>query len=184
MTKRWTAVAVALLIAGSAGPAGSAGSAGSAGALPLRFDCDTAEGNSSELRATQAGPSYRIRGQLTARLLRVHPRWQPTASVIVASADHKVVVALQMTAPKRPEGPLDLFLSGPGGDDRPRIELGQAAIGEKLPFELVVAGGKATARIGDRRAEVAAAVGAGAQVSVSCSTGEFLFEDFTLQPTR
>jgi hypothetical protein len=152
--------------------------------MRLRFDCDTAEGVFSDLKQVQPGPSYRIAGRISAIRLRLHEHWEPAGTLTVTAADGKMAVSLQIVAPKRPDGPLDLLLlvNAVGQPEQQKL-LGQAPIGEELPFELVVEAGKASARIGTMHAEAQAGVGTGGTASASCSTGEFLFTDLSFGPS-
>src|SRR5438309_1887264 len=112
---------------------------GGAEAPPLSYDCDSAEGAFSELKQVQPGPSYRVTGRISARRLRQHDRWAPVASVRADAADGTMDVTLQLVAPHRPDGPLDVFLVTRAGKGAPEPKLlGHAQIGEELPFELTV----------------------------------------------
>lgn len=154
---------------------------GGAEAPPLSYDCDTAEGAFSQLKQVQPGPSYRITGRISAHRLRQHDRWVPVATVRADAADGTMEVALQLVAPHRPDGPLDVFLVTRAGKSEPEQKLlGHAEIGGELPFELAVDRGKVRARIGSLNGDAKASLGSGASVGVSCSTGEFLFNDLRL----
>jgi hypothetical protein len=151
-----------------------------AAAAALSYDCDTASGSFSELKQSQAGPSYRVSGRITARQLRVDKRWLPAGNVAIASADQKVFVMLKLSGLKRPKGPLEVILVNVDGGRKTQQVLGQIGLNETLSFTLSVQGSTARAEIGRMGGDTVAAIGPGGSVGITCSTGDFMFDDLKL----
>jgi hypothetical protein len=146
----------------------------------LTFDCDSPSARVAEIRRVLPGPSYRIVGRVRAGELRGDARWLPVAMVKVESADESGQVMLEITAREGESGPLELALRSVDGLKTERRLLGQAGMGETLAFDLIVAGGRARARIAGLSGEAPAPVDVGATVSVGCTTGAFRFEALDL----
>ena len=181
-TRLWAGAALmALLAAVLGGALVSAVPETQAAPVPLTWDCDTPGARLSELTQVQRGPSYRIGGRVGARELRADARWPSVATILVESADEQDRIMIEVTARSRTDEALALSLRTIHGLDNRVIPLGQAPIGEALPFSLVVADGKARIEIGGFRREVPAEVGPGATVGAGCSTGSFRFEQLTFQ---
>ena len=95
---------------------------------------------------------------------------------MIESADGKNSARLQLVAPTR-QAPLDVVLRTNIGDKVETQTLGQAGLSQELAFSMVVAGGRVKVEIETMRGEAAIEVGAGASVGVTCSTGNFHFDD-------
>jgi hypothetical protein len=174
----WMSAVVAVALAGVAAPAAAA-------EAPLSLDCDTAGGAYSELKQVLTGPAYSVAGRMTFERIRVDRRWLPVGSAQVASADAKRRVMLQVSAPKRDAGPLQIWLLVLDGDEENRQILGEAEMGSTMDFVLRVDNGRAAAEIGPFKGEAAApAIGSGGSTAVGCSTGQVLFEELKLSPGR
>ena len=159
-----TALAAMLLGAGHA-----------AWARPLTWDCDTGEGNFSLLQTTQEGPAYRISGRVSAVVLRDDPRWVPSATVwIDAAGDDWVAIRISRTRPNQ----LEVRLSWRTGGQVQERSFATLAPATEVPFELRLSpAGEATARFGEAQATTRFLPRPNGTVALTCSTGEFLFEN-------
>jgi hypothetical protein len=154
--------------------------AGPAHAAPLSYDCDTAAGHFSELKQVQSGPDYRISGRISANELAMHKRWAPGANITVESADKAVRASLRILAPEQ-KAPLDVVLETRKDGKTETQTLGKIGLSQDLTFVVTVSGGQVRAEIGTMRGEAPTAIGAGASVSVVCSTGNFHFDDLRFE---
>jgi hypothetical protein len=146
-----------------------------AGATPIRYDCDTAAGAFSLIDFTQPGPDYRVTGRFSAVKFRNDPQWGPVATVQLVSADQKHAVGIRLRG-KNARTPVDLLLQTLDGSGERLAALGTLPVGDWAPFGIEVAGGKITVRAAGRSLIVDAPIGAGATVKISCSSGEFQFD--------
>jgi hypothetical protein len=153
-----------------------AATACSANAAPLLYDCDSAPGRLSVLETVQPGPSYRVSGRISANELVKHQRWAPTGSASIESADEQDRIMLQLSAPEQ-KAPLQVVLRTTNKGKVSTQTLGQVGLEQDLAFSVTVADGRAKVEIGTMRGEAAVDLGAGAKVGVSCTTGNFHFED-------
>jgi hypothetical protein len=154
--------------------------AGSAQAAPLSYDCDTGAGRFSELKQVQPGPAYRISGRIAANELARHERWAPGSNITIESADEQNRVSLRILAPMQ-KAPLDVVLEITKAGKTETQALGRVGLSQELAFVLAFADGRVRAEIGTMRGEAPLAIGAGASVSVVCSTGNFHFNDLRFE---
>jgi hypothetical protein len=159
--------------------AAAAAVTGPANAAPMSYDCDTAPGRYSELKQTEPGPAYRVSGRIAANELAMDKRWVPVGNIVIESADGKNGARLRLFAPTR-RAPLDVVLSTNIGDKVETQTLGQVGLSQELAFSMTVADGRVKVEIGTMRGEAAIEMGAGASVGVTCSTGNFHFDDLRL----
>ena len=150
--------------------------ASGADAAPLSYDCDTAPGRYSELKQVQSGPAYRISGRIAGQRA-----WQGQALGAGGQCHGRERRQPESrdaaTHRSQPEGTAG---RGPehhqGGPDGVQT-LGHVGLGEELAFVLTVGEGKARVEIGSMRGEAPVDVGAGASVTIVCSTGNFHIND-------
>lgn len=148
-----------------------------AAAIPIRYNCDTAAGAVSTIDLAQTGLAHRITGRFSALNFRKHSEWFPVANVRLLSADRKNAVGLRIQR-KTPNAPIELVLQTYiGGKEEQHTTLGALGVGDSARFVIEVTAGKARVQAGGRSIEVNTLIDTSAVVHVSCSSGEFLFED-------
>jgi hypothetical protein len=151
-------------------------------AASIKFDCDTAAGAFSEISVPQSGPAYRIAGSVSARKYRVDGQWAPAATVGLMSADGKSSGAIRLQAPTG-RGAVELVVqSRKNGKDYGTV-VGTLKKEEVATFSLEAVDGKMTIRTAGKTFD-GPDVGIGASVNVTCSSGEFLFENLDWEPPQ
>lgn len=151
----------------------AAGSA--AAAAPVNYDCDTGDGNFSELSQVQAGPAYHLRGTITPLRWGAHDRYAPSAQARLENGDRSRSIAVRLVrAPGEPRATFSIEV-GSGGSPQTAV-LGLVGLNEALPFDVsLAASGDAVVLVGTERRTFHLDLGPNAKVSVVCSTGDFLF---------
>ena len=172
----------AFLYVGIFAVSGLACSQGMAQATSAKFDCDTGSGSFSDLDLPQSGPSYHISGSISVKKLRPSSDWYPVANVRLVSGDKRTFGGIRLQIPEASRPPELVVQSavGSGANDSPAGVLGK---GEVAPFSIDVIGGKMTIRFGDR-AFAGPDVGTAATIQITCSSGEFLFENLDWAPSQ
>lgn len=140
-----------------------------------KFDCDTAAGSFSEIDFSQPGPRYHVSGNVSAKQFRYNGTWIPVANVRIVSADKQSFggVRLQATTGR---GGLELIVqSRVQGRDNSMV-VATLRKGELATFSLDVVDGKMTIRVADKLFS-GPEIGAGSAVNVTCSSGQFIFQN-------
>jgi hypothetical protein len=155
-----------------------------ANAAPAKFDCDTAAGKYSEFNLPQLGPNYHLSGRLSAKEYRPDRDWFPVANVRFVSADRRIFGGIRLQIPAG-SGRVELVVQSKTGEQPRDIGVAVLRKGDAAAFSLDVIDGKMTITVGGQGFP-GPDVGAGAAVNLTCSSGEFLFEDvdWDLQPKR
>lgn len=149
-------------------------------AAPIDYDCDTAAGHFSEISLHQAGPDYRVRGSITPLLRRSHVQYVATATVFIYSADRQRTVAVQIM--RGTGSRYEVTTHRVTGGDIGRASLRPVRTGEAVPFELVSTSNGTFAMVGEQRIDLGPPIGAGARLSITCSTGRFRFSGLDWSP--
>jgi hypothetical protein len=150
---------------------------GTAQAAPVNYDCDTNEGSYSELSQVQAGPDYHVRGTIRPLQVRAHERYLPSAQIRLENAAETEAIAVQLVG-RQGTDQFDILVTLGAGPSATlaRTSIGTLRLNQSVPFDLAVSSaGEASVRIGVERRTFRVALGAGAKLSVICSTGEFEF---------
>lgn len=148
---------------------------GAAAAAPVTYDCDTGQGNFSELSQVQPGPAYRLRGTITPLRWDSHERWAPSAQARLQNGDGSRWIAVRIMRAPGVERATAAIEVNSGGSPQ-TTSLGWVGLNEALPFDISLsAAGAAVVLAGTERRTFRLDLGANAKVSVVCSTGEFLF---------
>lgn len=147
----------------------------------LEYDCDTAAEHFSELKQTlDAGTG--ISGTLTARQMAKSKNIAAMTRVSLRSADGKNALSLQLLgAPSVDKTMLlaSVVVRVDGKDEE--TQLGPISLMEALPFTLDVDGaGKASATMGRWRHQAQIMLGDAPIARITCSTGEFLYQNLRL----
>jgi hypothetical protein len=155
-------------------PASRLGSQAAA-AQPIYYDCDTPGARYSEIKLTQSGADYRVRGMITPMALRPASGWLPTATVYIKSstANAYIVVQLMNEAGKTLAATVEV---GRDGSKR-RTNAGQTKVADGVPFDIYLPkGGGGFAELAGKRVPIDADLGPDAKLSITCSSGHFRFD--------
>lgn len=167
MLKRLFAVAFILVTPLSA-PAFSA---------PITYGCDTPADHFSAIEQKVGLKSFVIKGSIQPKEFR-KGKYQPLAQIFLQSVDSKQRWAMQVMAleAKAKEAYVVLDMTEDGKDLEP-LPIGTVKLGEKLAFDVRVADGKLSFRIGDMVGQPELSLGEQADLNIICSTGDFVFSD-------
>ena len=141
----------------------------------VRYNCATAAGFFSSIEFSQPGPRYRITGDVAAKYYRTTGRWLPVANVRLVSADKSDFGGIRLQV-QNYRGPVEVVVqTRVQGKDRSTI-VGTIKKAEFAPFSLEVVDGKMIIHAAGKEFD-GPEIGAGGTVHVSCSSGDFLFEN-------
>jgi hypothetical protein len=165
-------------------------------AAPLNFDCATPIGRDSTIwRMRLEAPPFYVRGRIMPLRLYpspANPQQMDGYSVIIPDSRGVHVTIVDHDASNSivfgvgPEGDAlhaVVTMGREGREDSQLIESFAWRHGDQLSiaFELsILAGGRATLRVGTREIPLDIALGANSQIMVSCSGGEFDFRDLEI----
>jgi hypothetical protein len=165
-------------------------------AAPLNFDCAAPIGRDSTIwRMRPEAPPFHVRGRIQPRWLYplpANPQQMDGYSVIIADSrgvhvtiiDHDADNAIVFGVGSEGDALHAVVTMGRDGrEDSQLIESFAWRHGDQLSiaFELsILAGGRATLRVGTREIPLDIALGANSQIMVSCSGGEFGFRDLEI----
>jgi hypothetical protein len=124
----------------------------------------------------QAGPDYLITGRVAAVAFRSHRRWSPVATVRLTSTEDKASVAIriQRTGAGRP---IEAVVETHADGMQQSTNVGSLRLGESAAFKIEVVGGSARVTMAGQSQELAPIIGRNAKIEISCSTGQFKFEE-------
>lgn len=146
---------------------------------PYDFDCEGPEGGVSTWSGPMPGASATITG--TLRLVRTltHKVYIPAGTISLSEGKPDVEVALGFVAYPQKPGRLDAQVAiGTGDKSRPRyVAITSLAAEGKIRFTLRFRDGMLQVDTGGTSKEVAIPHLKPTRVALSCSTGEFHFED-------
>ena len=141
----------------------------------VKFDCDTAAASFSEIAFSQPGPRYHVSGNVTAKKYRYDGSWVPVATVRIVSADKQSFGGIRLRAPTG-SGDLELIIQSRVHGKEDSTVVATLREGEPATFSLDVVDGKMTIQAADRVFS-GPELGAGSAVNVTCSSGQFVFQD-------
>ena len=146
-----------------------------AAAEPIYYDCDTPGGKYSEIKFSQADAAHRVRGTITPLELRAAADWLPTATVYVQSNDKHDLVSVQLMKASGRTLAVSVSIAEKGRVRK--AELGAIKINQAVPFDIYLpASGEGFVQLAGKKIPVGITLGAGAKVSVTCSSGHFRFD--------
>jgi len=166
---------VAVLLAGGVGNAAHAQSA------LTYYDCDTPGGHFSMVRLDLGPEQKSISGVIRPLRLYGIKDWNPAAGIALNDGTREARISLGSAKPGKEmvDAGLPVAFAVTGGDMKVRKErqiLLQADLGASVPFTLTANGSKVEFQIGERRGAVDVALVGKLEVALSCSTGNFHFE--------
>ena len=156
----------------------SAGNAATTAPQAISFDCNADAGIISGIDPAKLPTSNSVSGTLRPVLGRIHPIVVAAATVKLASQKNFVAIQLAETEPK--SGIFKIWVRN--GDDRneERTPLGEIRVGDTVPFKLVRAGDNVLVTAGAQTVTIRQLFFGHPKVGVSCSTGQFVFNDIQL----
>ena len=169
----FTAALAAIACAGAAAPAAAAGS---------RFACDTPAGRISEFRIPVEATRFAVTGTIRAAELRMDEKWLPTAVIALKDRTGANRLSISAVAPKGETNNAMVAVRQVSGDDDKSSEVGTLAVGNTVGFAITYnQNGQSELAIGDQRFTARGNLGAAFDLSISCSTSDFVFENLSWQ---
>ena len=148
---------------------------------PGKFDCDAPPGTYSQFDIPQTGPQYHVSGSVSAERYRSDGHWGATATIGLISSDQKAYAGIQLRQIARGDDVvlvIQTSANGKGADNIVR------SYGKKEPVTFSIDGSEGRITIlAAGKSFAAPDVGTGSLLRLSCSTGEFIFQDLTWQTT-
>lgn len=142
---------------------------------PLAFDCDVAEGRTSNVTVV-AGSAVRASVRITSVSLRPG-KVLPNAGILVSGNDGKNAIGVQMILPKADSKVVTIALVGRNNGQQ--VQKGLAQIPLNNPLEVIItidAAGKGEVQIGTVKTPLTFADRGPKQVSAFCGAGQFRFD--------
>lgn len=156
--------AIPLLISASAGQA-----------APKTFGCDTAAGRFSEFKDAVRAEGLILRGTITPNEFRKDKRWAPSGWVRIGDDDTNVRIRLLADDGAAKEA--YIFVSTVNDGKTLEGPVGSVKIGQSVSFNLVVMENSVRVTVDGKSTEVALTLPKDVELSMACSTGDFVFEN-------
>ena len=153
------------------------GAASAHAAEPFTYECDTAAGAFSELAQPQSADAFTISGEVKAEKLRTDQEWWPMATILVDLGGHKGP-RLQLIAPNGHAKSVNVSI----GESTENAQLiGSIPLNTAVPFRLTVDQSRIRVEAGGRSVDFKRPPNSHPVASLTCSTGEFLFDRLLIQ---
>jgi len=153
-----------------------------ASANTTRFACDTPGGRVSEFRIPAGASQFRVSGTIQPALFRAHERFIPLAIVSLRNSELGNAMIIRAAAEGAEAGSAFVSVSIKTGDDEQRTGVGTLAVDNVVNFEITyVQGGQSRFVIGEQTFTGTADLGSSFDLTISCSTGDFIFDDIYWQ---
>lgn len=149
-------------------------------AAPMRYDCDTPDGAVSGLVQKQDGPNYAMQTEIRAMRIGRHRDVRPGARIQINSADGKKAVWIQLAASSARPPALAISLSTDNGAEEKQYMVTTAKLGEAVQVSMRTKDGALQIEVAGQVADIPIQIGPGAEISVTCATGEFIFEKLSM----
>lgn len=156
----------------------TAGSAAGAASQPISFDCNADSGIVSGIDPAKLPPSSVISGSIRPVIGRYDPSMVAAATVKLVSKKDFVGIQLAETEPK--SGVFNIWARNGSDREEERTPLGQIKLNDTLPFRLERAGNKVLVTAGNQTITIRQLFMGQPTVGVSCSTGQFVFNNIQL----
>lgn len=155
-------------------------SAGSVAAVAptISFNCNADSGIVSGIDPAKLPLSSSISGTIRPVIGRVHPSMAAAATVKLVS--HKNFVAIQLTETEPKSGVFKIWARNGDNRDEERTPLGQVSLGYTVPFRLARSGKDVVVTAGNQTITIRQLFLGQPTVGVSCSTGQFMFDNIQL----
>lgn len=156
----------------------------SANAGPMEYGCDTASGRFSAIELELPSVGLQVAGKIKAVELRKDPNWLPAANVRISSIDGQQSAAVRMTAENAKAKVTNAYLEGEVDGSARQGSPQSVALGAETPFSLKVATPKEVVlMIGSQTARLPVVLGDKVKLSITCSTGDFIFSELVWSNT-
>ncbi len=155
--------AIPLLVSASAGQA-----------APKTFGCDTAAGRFSAFKETVRAEGLILRGTITPNEFRKDKRWAPSGWVRIGDDDTHVRIRLLADDGAAKEA--DILVSTVSDGKTREGTIGSVKIGQSVSFSISVLENSVRVAAGGKSTEVALTLPKEVELSLACSTGDFVFE--------
>jgi hypothetical protein len=128
----------------------------------------------------QDGPNYTLQAEITAKRFGKHRDWRPGARIQVTSADGKKSIWIQLAAGAARPQALAVSLFTNDGREEKQFMVTTVKLGEPVRASIRVSNGSLQAEVAGQVANIPLQIGPRAEVSVGCSTGQFMFEKLSM----
>ena len=146
-------------------------------AAPIYYDCDTASDKFSEVKWPATTLGLVVTGKIVPVLFR-KGQFLPVANLHLRSGDGKNYLAIRLIAESVGSNDVKVLLESVNNGIKKEGILGQLKRLEVLPFAIsYAAGDQLTLMINNRKYDVEVALGNSSSISMTCSTGQFKFQD-------
>ena len=144
---------------------------------PLRYGCDTATGRFSPVSIPFTTSSFMVQGTITPKLFRADERWLPSAFVRVRGRNQQSIT-VALTAENGQADAAQGAIIVRNGDNRNRANSALVPLNSELPFRIQYTdGGDVTITVGSDSIAVPNRLGSEIELSLICSTGDFVFSN-------
>lgn len=170
-------VAAALFV--SANPAMA--QAQNAQAAGSRFACDTPGGRVSSFTIPVTANAITISGTLRPASFRAHETYLPTATLALTNAAGNSALSMQLVAANSQAPGANLSVRQVLAGDDKTSPVGTLALGSEVDFEVTYnRAGQNSFTIGERSFTGTGDFGSSLRLTVSCSSGDFIFKALKL----
>ena len=145
---------------------------------PLSFSCNALPGEISAMDG-QLPASTAITGNLRALQMRHDKNLRPVATVRLASK--KDFVALQVTPVEPNSDTFTVFVRNGDSKDEERVGLGEVTLNQTMPFAIARNGKDVVVSASGQTVSIRQPFRGNPVISVSCTTGHFLFDNVRVQ---
>jgi hypothetical protein len=144
-------------------------------AATAKFDCDTAAQRFSEVTLPVAGQHVRVSGAIASQMIRKDDRWAPKLSLYLDNGERQWG---GFSVIKLPDQPWAVTLRYNGTESEPVASLNRL---DPTPFTLDVNASTGTVdlTLGPNRYHASGNSFAAQELTLSCSTGNFLFSQLS-----
>lgn len=138
------------------------------------FNCLAGAGKHQKRVIGTVSPGGSITGQISVKDMRMHAKYLTLGAVVFAAPDSSWMARLEIIGSARFRRNLLAARLRIQGAKPQTVSLGDLGVGATVPFELTVAGGQVTARLGKKLAEAQVPIEPSIAL-LACSTGEVTF---------
>ena len=157
----------------------SAGSAAAALPQSMSFDCNADSGIVTGIDPATLPLSTAISGTVRPVLGRVHPSMSAAATIKLASQKNFVAIQVAETEPN--SGVFEVWARNGDSREEERTPLGKIKLNDTVSFKLERVGNDVLVTAGNQAVTIRQLFLGQPTVGVSCSTGQFVFNDIRLK---
>ncbi len=147
-----------------------------------RFACDTASGRSSEFTIPLLASEFRMTGTVQPILFRTDADWIPTAVLGLRNPETGNTLSIRLAAPNGEAEGAFVSLAVNNGEGEQRSGVGTLALENTVNFALTYRqAGDSEIVIGEQAFPISSDLGNRFDMSIGCSTGDFVFDRLVWQ---